>query len=223
LIIPISIPLPFCFSFLSLRDGRSLSPASKLIESYKRDWEKLVSSRRRDNSSNSSSSNNSNNINSSGSKRARTESFSSQRSRSPSLSNKRRRSLSRGNRSPDSSDDEDRYDRGRKDKITSAAAVSTSSYEGMTGAQIERLREKEKKSLKYSSLNKRDYHSWIEILKELNLSRSSIKHATGFLFDKIDYAEEVGPAIYLFLSLSYFHSFFLLFIRYCCFLCPFSL
>jgi hypothetical protein len=61
----------------------------------------------------------------------------------------------------------------------------------MTGAQIER--EKAKKRLEeLSRLRKDDYEEWKEKLRTLDLSRTRIKEAMGFAFDKIESADEVG-------------------------------
>lgn len=68
-------------------------------------------------------------------------------------------------------------------------------YAGMTGAQIERermrlIQEKE------ARLSKADYRQWKDLLKHLNLSRASIKHAMGFAYDRIESAEEVASRYY---------------------------
>jgi hypothetical protein len=63
----------------------------------------------------------------------------------------------------------------------------------MTGAQIER--EKAKKRLEeLSRLRKDDYEEWKEKLRTLDLSRTRIKEAMGFAFDKIESADEVSCA-----------------------------
>jgi hypothetical protein len=119
-----------------------------------------------------------------------------------------RRSTSRSrSRSRDRGRDRDRdRDRGREDSRDRGRArngresarareererADRSRYAGMTGAQIER--EKAKKRLEeLSRLRKDDYEEWKEKLRTLDLSRTRIKEAMGFAFDKIESADEVG-------------------------------
>ena len=68
---------------------------------------------------------------------------------------------------------------------------------GMTGAQIERAKAnerndnsssgKKKKKLLYSD----EYTEFMEIIKNISLSRVCIKEAMGFAYDKVEAAEEV--------------------------------
>ena len=63
----------------------------------------------------------------------------------------------------------------------------------MTGAQIERAKANDrnsstkKKKLLYSD----EYTEFIEIIKNISLSRVCIKEAMGFAYDKVEAAEEV--------------------------------
>lgn len=93
------------------------------------------------------------------------------RSRSRSFNRSRRRRAS--SRSPS----RDRKDRDHR-------------YQGMTGAQIERARTKDRIKM-LSRLSVEDYQEWKNILRELNFSKISIKRAMGFAFDKIESSEEV--------------------------------
>eukprot|EP01034_Spumella_vulgaris_P025767 gene25767-32257_t len=63
-------------------------------------------------------------------------------------------------------------------------------YAGMTGAQIERARTKQRTE-QLARLTRNDYRDWQDILAGLTLSRASIKEAMGFAFDKIESAEEI--------------------------------
>lgn len=63
-------------------------------------------------------------------------------------------------------------------------------YSGMTGAQIERARTKERMD-KLAKLSREDYREWKSKLQSLSLERLSIKEAMGFAFDKIECSEEV--------------------------------
>lgn len=68
-------------------------------------------------------------------------------------------------------------------------------YAGMTGAQIERARTKERMD-KLAKLSKEDYREWKSKLRSLSLERLSIKEAMGFAFDKIESSEEVRTVTY---------------------------
>jgi U2-associated protein SR140 len=63
-------------------------------------------------------------------------------------------------------------------------------FAGMTGAQIERLREKER-AKRFARLSQPEAAEWRELLRGLELSRPSIKRAMGFAFDKIEAAEQI--------------------------------
>lgn len=65
-------------------------------------------------------------------------------------------------------------------------------YAGMTGAQIERARDKERESKhKKQSLSADDYDSFYNMLQHLTVSQKDIKAAMGFAYDKVEAAQEV--------------------------------
>ena len=65
-------------------------------------------------------------------------------------------------------------------------------YAGMTGAQIERAKAKERGlNTHKSELNNTDYKELKLILQNLTLSRIHIKQALGFIYDKIEAAEDI--------------------------------
>eukprot|EP00597_Dinobryon_sp_UTEXLB2267_P015358 CAMPEP_0170126854 /NCGR_PEP_ID=MMETSP0020_2-20130122/20042_1 /TAXON_ID=98059 /ORGANISM="Dinobryon sp., Strain UTEXLB2267" /LENGTH=920 /DNA_ID=CAMNT_0010360101 /DNA_START=2004 /DNA_END=4763 /DNA_ORIENTATION=+ len=61
---------------------------------------------------------------------------------------------------------------------------------GMTGAQMERARARER-SQRLSRLSKEDHREWSRMLSTVSLRREAIKQAMGFAFDKIESAEEI--------------------------------
>lgn len=78
----------------------------------------------------------------------------------------------------------------RRNNVDDDDHKASSRYAGMTGAQIERARAKER-MLRLARLSRDDYSHFKEVLSEVSLSRLSIKKAMGFAFDKIESAEEV--------------------------------
>ena len=67
----------------------------------------------------------------------------------------------------------------------------------MTGAQIERAKANDRNNSSGSSGKKKkllysdEYTEFIEIIKNISLSRVCIKEAMGFAYDKVEAAEEV--------------------------------
>ena len=67
---------------------------------------------------------------------------------------------------------------------------------GMTGAQIERAKANERNNTNNSTKKRKllysdEYTEFIEIIKNISLSRVCIKEAMGFAYDKVEAAEEV--------------------------------
>eukprot|EP01038_Epipyxis_sp_PR26KG_P014491 gene14491-19453_t len=137
-------------------------------------------------------------------RRRRSRSRSGERRRHNSYANKnddnnsyhsnRKRSRSRS-RSGERRKDRDRDRRRRSNSRSRSRSNDRIKYAGMTGAQIERARAKEKLK-RLARLSAEDFEEWKVILKHLTLSRDSIKHAMGFAFDKIESAEEIIQMIH---------------------------
>jgi U2-associated protein SR140 len=61
----------------------------------------------------------------------------------------------------------------------------------MTGAQIERIRAKERLT-RQAMLNEEDYDEFQDLLRDLTLSRRPIKVAMGFAYDKVESSEDIA-------------------------------
>lgn len=83
-------------------------------------------------------------------------------------------------------------DRSVSSSSTAAGAIVSDRlrYVGMTGAQIERARAKDR-LIQLAKLTKEDYRDWKDRLQHLTVSRTSIKQAMGFAYDRIESSEEV--------------------------------
>lgn len=77
------------------------------------------------------------------------------------------------------------------DKRRRSRSSDNIKYLGMTGAQIEREKSKKRKKKNNKALSDEDYNEFELILKNITISKESIKHAMGFTFDKIDSSKEI--------------------------------